>query len=158
MQDEFAGPVHGRLAPGDVSRHTRVSSLGSLTGGILELLRASPVVAHRAAAGSVSSGIWENFPVLHPSCGQTGRNWCWVVSTCVLAAVGQLHSLVRATLLPVRPGVQSTRLCGTGLKEALPEFTLRGRDSLTELSFYLQTEQLYWKRFSKHGTAQCCVY
>lgn len=41
---------------------------------------------------------------------------------------------------------------------ALPKITLHIRSTHKELSFCLQIEQLYWKGFSKHGAAQCCVY
>lgn len=141
------------------------------TGAILGLLAESPVVVYRAAAGSVSSRVWENFPPPAPQqrregrLWQTGSSWCWTVSMCVLVAAGQLPSPSERHTAPrlgwLTHGAKHQTwggLCGSGLKAALPKFTLHGRYTLTELSFYLQTEQLYWKRFSKHGTAQCYVY
>lgn len=141
----------------------------TLTGVILRLLGTSPVVVHRAATDSVSSGAWENFILLHSGRGGKGtcdrlgatgagqssyvssQQWhsspAWAEPRCSLAGPAQ------GTKYQLGGG-----LCGKGLKAALPEFMLPGRYTLTELSFYLQTEQLYWQRFSKHGTAQCYVY
>lgn len=155
-----------------MSRHASVLTRVTCTGAILGLLGASPVVVRRAAAGSINSRVWENFPPPPPQQRREGKLWAdWEQLVldglhCVSSRHwGSSPARVRATLLPggaSRPGVRSTRLgrglCGRGLKAALPEFTLHGRYTLTELSFYLQTEQLYWKRFSKHGTAQCYVY
>jgi len=45
------------------------------TGAILGLLGASPVVARRAATGSVSSGVWENFLPPAPQQRREGRLW-----------------------------------------------------------------------------------
>lgn len=149
MQNEFAGPVHGsELAQLVLVRYwdfwghlNQQRSLGEFS------FSCTPAEEGREAVGRVRAA-------------GAGRSphvpwWQW----------GSSPARGKALLLPGwagGPGVQSSRLggglCARGLKAALPDFTLHGRYTLTELSFYLQTEQLYWKRFSKHGTAQCYVY
>lgn len=58
------------------------------------------------------------FLLLHPSrggkgsCGDTGNSWCWMGSTCVLAAVGQLRSLGESHTAPRWAVQQSTRIEG----------------------------------------------